>query len=135
MHITLRVQPDLLKAIDQAAGREAVSRGKWIKDTLRRALVATGTPVPEESDLAAIQDVIEAEFAGLREGFSTVKELRQLTESIVKLSIETVMIGRQLALQAPGVLEKAQANAREYYLSIGRRGAAPNGGGSTADAS
>jgi hypothetical protein len=127
VHISLRVQPELLKAIDQAAEREASSRGKWIKDTLRRALVASGTAVPVESEMSAVQELIEAEFAGLQESFSSLKEVRQLTESIVKLGIEAVMIGRQLALQTPGVLEKAQVNAREYYSSVTRRVAAANG--------
>jgi hypothetical protein len=131
VHISLRVQPELLKAIDQAAEREASSRGKWIKDTLRRALVASGTVTPAESEMGALQELIEAEFAGLQESFSSLKEVRQLTESVVKLSIETVMIGRQLALQTPGVLEKAQINAREYYSNVTRRVPSANGNNSS----
>lgn len=117
MHITLRVPQELLKAIDEIAGKQAVSRSRWIKQTLRNAITGRASDVPIEADVGALQELIEVEFSAIRQGLQQpIGEVHQLVESSVKLAIEAVMIGRQLALlHGPGLLEKAQVSARDYY--------------------
>jgi hypothetical protein len=119
VHITLRVPQHLLRAIDQAAANSAVTRSRWIKETARRAIAVDAGTTPIDPDWSSIQEAIEAEFENLAEPLKGVKELRLLIESVLKLSIEAVMIGRQLALlHSPAVLEQAQGLTRDYYSTL-----------------
>ena len=67
MHITLRVPQELLKAIDENAGKEAITRSRWIKQTLRNAIPGRTFDTPIEAEIGAAQELIEAEFATLRQ--------------------------------------------------------------------
>jgi hypothetical protein len=106
------VPQDLLKAIDEIAGKEAVSRSRWIKRTLRNAINGRTLGTPIEADFRDVQELIEVEMAAVRQSLHATGEVHQLLESSVKLAMEAVLIGRQLALvQGPAILEKAPINA------------------------
>ena len=134
-HITLRISKELLSAVESAAKLKGIDRSKWIKDRMREGLDPEDSQPGVAPDLTAIQDLLEVEIPGIQESLSALQEGAPLLESVLKLCIEAVMIGRQLALKAGDrVLEQAQMNAREYYaksIPPGRKapGARPDSDG------
>jgi hypothetical protein len=115
-HITLRISKELLSAVESAAKLKGIDRSKWIKDRMREGLDPGDSQPGVAPDLTAIQELLEVEIPGIQESLTALQEGAPLLESVLKLCIETVMIGRQLALKAGDrLLEQAQMNAREYY--------------------
>lgn len=121
-HITLRISRELLTAVENAAAGQGQDRSKWIKDRLREGLSSAPPPSTSVPDLSAFQEFLETDIPAIREHIAALQEHGPVVETILKLCIETVMIGRQLALkQGEPVLHLAQTNARDYYnkASIG----------------
>ena len=115
-HITLRMSRELLTAVENAAAGRGQDRSKWIKDRLREGLSDAPLPGPSVLDLNGFQEFLEAEIPTIREHIAALQEHTPVLDAILKLCIETVMIGRQLALkQGEPVLHLAQTNARDYY--------------------
>jgi hypothetical protein len=115
-HITLRMSRDLLTAIENAAAGQGQDRSKWIKARLREGLSAAPLPDSSAPDLPGFQEFIEVDIPTLREHVAALQAHTPVLDAILKLCIEAVMIGRQLALkQGEPVLHLAQTNARDYY--------------------
>lgn len=115
-HITLRMSRELLTAIENAAAGQGQDRSKWIKDRLREGLSLAPQPRASAPDLSAFQELIEVDIPTLREHIAALSDATPVLDAILKLCIETVMIGRQLALKhGEPVLHLAQTNARDYY--------------------
>jgi len=118
-HITLRMSRDFLTAVETAAAGEGIDRSKWIKNRLREGLAAGPQPAQSGPHLEAFQELIEVEIPSIRDAISALQENTPVLDAVLKLCIESVMIGRQLALrQGEPVLHLAQTNARDYYNKV-----------------
>jgi hypothetical protein len=127
-HITLRVSQELLTAVEQAAAQRGIARSRWIKDRLREGLAGGVPPAATAPNWGPVQELFEVELPALHEAVASLQEGSTVLESILKLCIETVMIGRQIALkQGDRLLEQAQINAREYYGRLNPAPARPSG--------